>query len=77
MTLVHYGQRKKKWCRHTRYTVLQTRQDADVVTLFKMKGDSTDPGNYRGIFLQDVEGTVLASEIEEWLIEDVNRRLCK
>jgi hypothetical protein len=40
--------------------ILQTQQDADV-TLFKMKGDPTDPGNYQGIFLFDVAGKVLAS----------------
>ncbi len=42
--------------------ILQTRQDADVVTLFKMKGDPTDPSNYRSIFFLDVAGKVLASK---------------
>jgi hypothetical protein len=47
--------------------ILQTWQDADFVTLFKMKGDPTDPGNYRGIFLLTVAGKVLASVIDERL----------
>jgi hypothetical protein len=46
--------------------ILQTWQDADV-TLFKMKGDPTDPGNYRGFFLFDVAGKVLASVNDERL----------
>jgi hypothetical protein len=50
-----------------RVEILQQWQDADVVTLFKHKGDPTDPGNCRGIFLLDVAGKVLASVI--------NRRL--
>jgi hypothetical protein len=50
-----------------RVKILQQWQDADVVTLYKHKGDQTDPGNYRGIFLLDLAGKVLASVI--------NRRL--
>jgi hypothetical protein len=40
--------------------IMQQWQDADMVTLYKMKGDPTDTGNYRGIFLLDVAGKVLA-----------------
>jgi hypothetical protein len=47
--------------------ILQKWQDADVITLYKHKGDSTDPGNFRGIFLLEVAGKVLANVI--------NRRL--
>ncbi len=43
------------WIRNT------VRQDADVVTLFKMKEDPTDPSNYQSVFLLDVAGKVLAS----------------
>jgi hypothetical protein len=43
--------------------VFQTWQDADVITLYKQKGDPTGPGNYRGIFLLDVAGKVLTSVI--------------
>jgi hypothetical protein len=43
-----------------RVKILQQWQDADVVTLYKMKGGLTDPGNYRGIFLLDVAGKDLA-----------------
>ncbi len=50
-----------------RIKVLQQWQDADVVTLYKMKGDPKDPGNYRGIFLLDVAGKVLASVINHRL----------
>jgi hypothetical protein len=39
-------------------------QDADVVTLYKMKGSKLDPGNYRGIFLLDIAGKVLATVID-------------
>jgi hypothetical protein len=39
--------------------IVQQWQDTDVVTLYKMKGDPTDPDNYRGIFLLDVAGKVL------------------
>jgi hypothetical protein len=47
--------------------VFQTWQDADVITLYKQKGDPTDPGNYRGIFLLDVAGKVLTSVIDKRL----------
>ncbi len=50
-----------------RAKVLQQWQDADVVTLYKLKGDPTDPTNYRGIFLLDVAGKVLASVINQRL----------
>jgi hypothetical protein len=50
-----------------RARVFQTWQDADVVTLYKQKGDPTDPGNYRGIFLLDVAGKVLTSVIDKRL----------
>jgi hypothetical protein len=43
--------------------IFQTWQDADVITLYKQKGDPTDPGNFRGIFLLDVAGKVLTSVI--------------
>ena len=47
-----------------RSRVLQAWQDAEVVTLFKGKGARTDPSNYRGIFLLDVAGKVLATVLE-------------
>jgi hypothetical protein len=47
--------------------VLQQWQDADVVTLYKYKGDPMDPSNYRGNFLLDVAGKVLASVINQRL----------
>jgi hypothetical protein len=50
-----------------RVKVFQTWQDAEVVTLFKGKGARTDPSNYRGIFLLDVAGKVLATVIERRL----------
>ncbi len=50
-----------------RIKVLQQWQDADVVTLYKHKGDPMDPSNYRGIFLLDVAGKVLASVINQRL----------
>jgi hypothetical protein len=31
-----------------------------MVTLYKIKGDPAFPGNYRGIFLLDIAGKVLA-----------------
>jgi len=34
-------------------------RDAEVVTIFK-KGSRTDPGNYRGIFLLEIAGKILA-----------------
>ena len=40
--------------------VPQEWRDAEVVTLFK-KGDTLNPGNYRGIFLLDVAGKVLSA----------------
>ncbi len=43
--------------------ICQTWQDADVITLYKQKGDPMDPGNYIGIFLLDVAGKVLTSVI--------------
>jgi hypothetical protein len=50
-----------------RIKVLQQRQDADVVILYKHKGDPMDPSNYTGIFLLDVAGKVLASVINQRL----------
>ncbi len=53
--------------------VFQTWQDADVITLYKQKGDPTDPGNSRGIFLLDVAGKDLTSVMDKRLkvlIED-------
>jgi hypothetical protein len=44
-----------------RIKVLQGWQDAEVVNLYKGKGARSDPNNYRGIFLLDVAGKVLAS----------------
>ncbi len=35
-----------------------------MVTLYKSKGLRSDPGNYRGIFLLDVAGKILASVID-------------
>jgi hypothetical protein len=46
-----------------RCEVFQSWQDAEVVCLWKGKGSRTDPGNYRGIFLLDVAGKILASII--------------
>ena len=43
--------------------VWQSWQDAVMVTLFKNKGSPLDPGNYRGIFLLEVAGKILASVI--------------
>ena len=43
--------------------VFQSWQDADVITLFK-KGSRIDPNNYRGIFLLDVAGKILAAVVE-------------
>jgi Reverse transcriptase (RNA-dependent DNA polymerase) len=40
-------------------------QDAQVVTIYKGKGSPTDPKNYRGIFLLDVAGKVLAAVLNE------------
>ncbi len=37
------------------------------LTLFKLKGSRRDPSNYRGIFLLDVAGKVLASVINKRL----------
>ncbi len=44
-----------------RAELLQSWQDADITTLWKGKGSRKDPGNYRGIFILDVAGKVLAS----------------
>ena len=48
-----------------RCEVFQSWQDAEVVCLFKGKGSPTDPGQYRGIFLLDVAGKILAAIIAE------------
>jgi hypothetical protein len=37
--------------------------NAELVPLFKNKGSPTDPGNYRGIFLLEIAGKVLAKVI--------------
>jgi len=63
-----------------RVKVFQAWQDAEVVTLFKGKGARSDPSNYRGIFLLDVAGKVLATVIErrlrqaaeDWLSDSQN-----
>ena len=44
-----------------RVQVFQAWQDAEVVTIYKGKGARSDPNNYRGIFLLDVAGKVLAT----------------
>lgn len=51
-------------CTSNSVKVFQSWQDAEVVTLFK-KGSRSDPGNYRGIFLLDVAGKILASVVEK------------
>ncbi len=38
-------------------------QNAELVPLFKNKGSRSDPGNYRGIFLLEIAGKVLAKVI--------------
>lgn len=50
-----------------RVQVFQTWQDAEVVTLYKGKGARSDPSSYRGVFLLDVAGKVLATVIERRL----------
>ena len=50
-------------------TVSQSWQDAELVSIFKNKGSALDPGNYRGIFLLEVAGKILAGVL--------NRRLQK
>jgi Reverse transcriptase (RNA-dependent DNA polymerase) len=50
-----------------RVKVFQAWQDAEVITLFKGKRARSDPSNYRGIFLLDVAGKILATMIERWL----------
>jgi hypothetical protein len=47
-----------------RAKVFQAWQDAEVVTIYKMKGARSDPNSYRGIFLLDVAGKVLATVLE-------------
>jgi hypothetical protein len=42
-------------------SVEQSWQDAVLIALFKNKGSPTDPGNYRGIFLLEIAGKILAS----------------
>ena len=44
--------------------VCQAWQDAVVHTLYKGKGSRSDPNNYRGVFLLDVAGKILASVLE-------------
>ena len=48
--------------------VSQGRQDAILVALFKNKGSPLDPGSYRGIFLLEVAGKILAG-ILNWRLQ--------
>jgi hypothetical protein len=56
------------------FQVYQEWQDADVVTLFKMRGDRKDPTNYRGILL-DIAGKILASVIDARLKKLIERNV--
>jgi hypothetical protein len=42
-------------------------QNASVVTIFKKKSSRADPNNFRGIFLLDVAGKILASVLDAWI----------
>jgi hypothetical protein len=46
-----------------------------MVTLYKMKGDRKDPGNYRGIFLLDTAGKVFVTVIDTRLKKLVEKCL--
>ena len=43
--------------------VLQDMRNANIITLYKNKGDSTDCNNYRGIFLLSVVGKLFARTV--------------
>jgi hypothetical protein len=43
-----------------RASLFQSWREAEVITLYKGKGSRNDPNNYRGIFLLDVAGKILA-----------------
>jgi hypothetical protein len=58
-----------------RNRVFRSWQDASVVTLFKGRGAKEDPSNYRGIFLLDVAGKVLATVVERRLHDLVDKCL--
>jgi hypothetical protein len=57
-----------------RTQVFQTWQDAEVVTLHK-KGSRSDPNNYRGVFLLDVAGKILATVVEKRIRQATSRWL--
>jgi hypothetical protein len=57
------------------FQVYQEWQDADVVTLYKMKGNRKDPTNYRGIFLLDIAGKILASVIDARIKKLIERNV--
>ena len=48
-------------------TVTQDWQDAELFSIFKQKGSALDPGNYRGIFLLEVAGKILAGILNKRL----------
>ena len=55
--------------------VFQAWQDAVVHMIYKGKGSRSDPNNYRGVFLLDVAGKILASVIDSRVRQAANAYL--
>ena len=53
----------------------QVWKDANLITIYKSKGDKTDCGNSRGISLLSVAGKILAKVLCNRLVEQVGERL--
>jgi hypothetical protein len=60
---------------NSRASLFQNWREAEVFTLYKGKGCRNDPNNYRGIFLLDVAGKILAKVINNRLRPLVEKTL--